>query len=329
MSDVLLAVEDLHVRFNTYAGQVHAVNGMTFEVRRNEIFGLVGESGCGKSVTSLAILNMIPAGGEIPHGRILFDGSDLLKMNNSQLKEVRGRRIAMIFQDPSTSLNPVFTVGNQTVRVISEHMKLPADKARKRALEMYEAVALPDPERIFRSYPHELSGGMQQRVMIAMALACGAELLIADEPTTALDVTIQAQILALLSDLRREQNISILLITHNLGVVAETCDRVGVAYAGTIVEIGNTEDVLFHTQHPYTQGLLGALPRPATRKRALQSIPGSVPDGLTAHSGCPFAPRCLQVMDICSTSMPPLIVPAGIEAGHAAACYLYAQEENR
>ena len=327
MNNVLLAVENLHVHFNTYAGKVHAVNGMIFDVRRSEIFGLVGESGCGKSVTGLAILNMIPQGGEIVRGRILLDGSDMLKMNRNQLQEVRGRRISMIFQDPSTSLNPVFTVGSQTVRVISEHMKLPSDQARRRALEMYEAVALPDPERIFRAYPHELSGGMQQRVMIAMALACGAELLIADEPTTALDVTIQAQILALLADLRREQNISILLITHNLGVVAETCDRVGVAYAGTIVEIGKTEDVLFRSQHPYTQGLLGALPRPSTRKRALQSIPGSVPDGLTPPAGCPFAPRCPHVMEDCQSAMPPLIPLEASGAGHAAACYLYLQEE--
>jgi oligopeptide/dipeptide ABC transporter ATP-binding protein len=329
MSEALLSVQDLHVHFNTYAGKVHAVNGMSFDVRRSEIFGLVGESGCGKSVTSLAILNMIPQGGEIAQGRILLDGSDILKMSKNQLQEVRGRRVSMIFQDPSTSLNPVFTVGNQTMRVISEHMMLPPDQAHKRTLEMYEAVALPDPERIFRSYPHELSGGMQQRVMIAMALACGAELLIADEPTTALDVTIQAQILALLTDLRHEQNISILLITHNLGVVAETCDRVGVAYAGTIVEIGKTEDVLFRTQHPYTQGLLGALPRPSTRKRSLQSIPGSVPDGLTQLAGCPFAPRCPEVMDVCQGSMPILISLEEAGAEHAAACYLYAQEETR
>ncbi len=329
MSDVLLSVKDLHVYFNTYAGKVHAVNGMTFDIRRSEIFGLVGESGCGKSVTSLAILNMIPQGGEIAQGRILLDGSDVLKMNKNQLQEVRGRRISIIFQDPSASLNPVFTVGSQTVRVINEHMKLPSDQAHRRALEMYYAVALPDPERIFRAYPHELSGGMQQRVMIAMALACGAELLIADEPTTALDVTIQAQILALLTDLRREQNISILLITHNLGVVAETCDRVGVAYAGTIVEIGKTEDVLFRTQHPYTQGLLGALPRPSTRKHALQSIPGSVPDGLTQHAGCPFAPRCPSVMEVCQRTMPPLVPLEAAGPGHAAACYLYAPEEAR
>ena len=329
MSEILLSVEDLHVHFTTYAGKVHAVNGMTFDVRRSEIFGLVGESGCGKSVTSLAILNMIPQGGKIAQGKILLGDSNILKMDKNQLQEVRGRRISMIFQDPSTSLNPVFTVGSQTVRVISEHMKLLSDQAHRRALEMYDAVALPDPERIFRAYPHELSGGMQQRVMIAMALACGAELLIADEPTTALDVTIQAQILALLTDLRREQSISILLITHNLGVVAETCDRVGVAYAGTIVEIGETDDVLFRTQHPYTQGLLGALPRPSTRKHALQSIPGNVPDGLTPPTGCPFAPRCPHVMEDCLISMPPLVPleAAGVE--HAAACYLYLQEEAR
>jgi oligopeptide/dipeptide ABC transporter ATP-binding protein len=197
---------------------------------------------------------------------------------------------------------------------------------------MYEAVALPDPQRIYRTYPHQLSGGMQQRVMIAMALACGADLLIADEPTTALDVTIQAQILALLNDLRREQNISILLITHNLGVVAETCDRVGVAYAGSVVEMGNTQDVIFHTQHPYTQGLLAALPRPSTRKRMLQSIPGSVPDGLTPIIGCPFSSRCPHTMQICRNEMPTLLPASGSHAEqvagerHMVSCHLYSAE---
>jgi oligopeptide/dipeptide ABC transporter ATP-binding protein len=302
---------------------------MTFSVRRNEIFGLVGESGCGKSVTGMAILNIIPRGGEVTSGNIRLDGQDILKMKEKEMGEIRGRRAAMIFQDPSAALNPVFTVGSQTVRNIRHHLFLSADQARKRALDMYAAVSLPDPERIFQAYPHELSGGMQQRVMIAMALACGAQLLIADEPTTALDVTIQAQILALMTDLCKTQNISILLITHNLGVVAETCDRVGVAYAGRIVEIGESKDVLYHPRHPYTQGLLAALPKPTSHKSQLQSIPGSVPDGLTLLKGCPFAERCPAVMAICRTEMPELIALGGERGIHQAACYLYDREAAR
>lgn len=326
MNDVLLSVENLYIRFRTYAGLVHAVNGMTFNVQRGEIFGLVGESGCGKSVTGLAILNLIPHGGEVTQGKILLDGENILEKKESEMVGIRGRRIAMIFQDPSTSLNPVFTVGNQIVRTIHYHLPVTNEQARQRTLEMLQAVALPDPDRIFRSYPHELSGGMQQRVMIALALACGAQLLIADEPTTALDVTIQTQILALMTDLRKTQNISILLITHNLGVVAETCDRVGVAYAGRIVEIGKTDEVLFQTKHPYTRGLLGALPGLSNRKSMLQSIPGSVPDGLAPLSGCPFFSRCPSAMEVCQGNMPPLIPLGTPGSHHQAACYLYQAE---
>jgi len=320
MNDSILTVEDLHIHFQTYAGLVHAVNGMTFDVRRGEMFGLVGESGCGKSVTGMAILNMIPRGGKVLKGRILFEGQDVLIRREEQKQDIRGKRIAIIFQDPSASLNPVFTVGNQTVRVIRQHMPISTAKARQRALEMFDAVALPDPERIFHAYPHELSGGMQQRIMISMALACGAELLIADEPTTALDVTIQAQILALMSDLRQNQNISILLITHNLGVVAETCVRIGVAYAGMIVETGKTNDVLFHTQHPYTRGLLAALPGLSNRKGSLQSIPGSVPDGLTPLKGCPFYSRCPSAMSVCQQQIPPMVDIEDAGEEHRAAC---------
>jgi peptide/nickel transport system ATP-binding protein len=326
MSESILSVEDLTIRFRTYAGLVHAVNGMTFDVRKGEMFGLVGESGCGKSVTGIAILNLIPHGGEVVKGRILFEGQDVLAKSQDQMGDIRGKRIAMIFQDPSASLNPVFTVGNQTVRVVRQHLKVSLQEARQRTLEMFAAVALPDPEQIFRSYPHELSGGMQQRIMISMALASGAELLIADEPTTALDVTIQAQILALMADLRRTQNISVLLITHNLGVVAETCDRVAVAYAGTVVEMGQTSDVLFNTRHPYTRGLLAALPGLSNRKSSLQSIPGSVPDGLTTFHGCPFYPRCPSAMDICQAEKPAMLEIAEAGESHRAACYLYQPE---
>jgi oligopeptide/dipeptide ABC transporter ATP-binding protein len=326
VNEIILSVEDLYIRFRTYAGLVHAVNGMTFDVRKGEMFGLVGESGCGKSVTGMAILNMIQHGGEVMKGRILFEGQDVLAKSQDQMGEIRGKRIAMIFQDPSASLNPVFSVGNQTMRVVRQHLPVSAEEARQRTLEMFDAVALPDPERIFRAYPHELSGGMQQRIMIGMTLASGAELLIADEPTTALDVTIQAQILALMADLRRTQNISILLITHNLGVVSETCDRVAVAYAGMVVEMGETGDVLFRTQHPYTRGLLAALPGLSNRKSSLQSIPGNVPDGLTPFEGCPFYLRCPSAMDICAKDRPGMLEVREAGDGHHVACYLYQPE---
>jgi len=307
MNEVLLSVEDLHVRFRTYAGVVHAVNGMTFDVRQGEMFGLVGESGCGKTVTGFAVLRMVPYPGEIVRGRISFRGEDLLQKSEAEMQSVRGGRIAMIFQDPSASLNPVFSIGNQVMRVIRRHVSVGQEEARQRALEMFEAVGLPDPSGILRAYPHELSGGMQQRAMIALALSSGAELLIADEPTTALDVTIQAQILALLTELREKQGVSILLITHDLAVVAETCDRVGVAYAGDIVEMGQVDDVLQRMKHPYTQGLLAALPCPTHRGRSLQSIEGSVPDGLYLPPGCSFHPRCPHAMDICRMEKPPLL----------------------
>lgn len=321
MNDALLSVEDLHVRFRTYAGVVHAVNGMTFKVREGEIFGLVGESGCGKSVTGFAVLRMVPHPGEIVRGRIIFRGEDLLQKRQAEMQDIRGGRIAMIFQDPSASLNPVFSIGNQVTRVIRQHLSADQAQARQVALQMFDAVGLPDPARVFRAYSHELSGGMQQRVMIAMALSSGAELLIADEPTTALDVTIQAQILALLTRLRETQGVSILLITHDLGVVAETCDRVGVAYAGDIVEMGQVDEVLHRMKHPYTQGLLAALPRPAHRGQSLQSIEGSVPDGILLPPGCPFHSRCPEAMDVCRLEKPPLFGVGPKE--HVAACYLY------
>jgi oligopeptide/dipeptide ABC transporter ATP-binding protein len=325
MNDTLLSVEDLHVRFKTYAGVVQAVNGITFDVRYGEIFGLVGESGCGKSMTGFSILRMVPHPGEIVRGCITFAGEDLLQKNKAAMQDIRGGRISMIFQDPSASLNPVFSIGNQATRVIRQHLRVGEDEARRVALKMFQDVGLPDPARVLGTYPHELSGGMKQRVMIAMALSTGAELLIADEPTTALDVTIQAQILALFSELREKLGVSILLITHDLGVVAETCDRVGVAYAGSMVEMGQAEDVLYRMKHPYTRGLLGALPRPTQRGQPLESISGSVPDGIHLPTGCPFHPRCPQVMDICSVEKPPLF-SVGTEE-HVAACYLYEQED--
>ncbi len=324
MAEPILSIEALHVHFDTYAGRVHAVNGMSFDIQPGEVFGLVGESGCGKSVTGLAILREVPSPGRIVSGRIFFHGQDMLQKSEAEMQDIRGGRIAMVFQDPTASLNPVFTVGNQTTRLIRLHTGASKQQAKESALAMYGEVGLPDPQRIFKAYPHELSGGMQQRVMIAMALSCGAELLIADEPTTALDVTIQAQILDLLAALREKEGLSILLITHDLGVVSETCDRVGVAYAGQIVEIGHVDDVLYRPKHPYTQGLLAALPDMA-QGQALQVIKGTVPDGLRLVPGCAFHPRCPEVMEICQSQRP--LCTDVAEQGHQVFCYLYESQE--
>lgn len=322
MMEPLVSVRDLRVQFRTYAGVIHAVNGISFDLYPGEILGLVGETGCGKSVTGLSLLRLVPPPGEIVGGQILFRGQDLLTLPPPQVRTLRGGKIAMIFQDPAAALNPVFTVGEQMELVIRRHRQMSRAAARRQAVEVLRSVGMPAPERILMAYPHELSGGMQQRVMIAMALSCGAEVLVADEPTTALDVTIQAQILDLLVGLTRERRISVLLITHNLGVVAETCDRMAVLYAGRIVEMGPTETVLRAVKHPYTQGLLAAIPRPENRGRPLSAIPGSVPGGLETLPGCPFHPRCGLARDLCQEVCPPLL-PVG--EGHWVACHLYAR----
>jgi peptide/nickel transport system ATP-binding protein len=319
-AEVLISVENLRVQFRTYAGIVHAVNGVTFDIRRGEMFGLVGETGCGKSVTGLSLLRLVPPPGEITAGRIVFHGEDLLSKSEAEMGRIRGRRIAMVFQDPAASLNPVFSVGDQIVGIIRHHQAVGRDGARQRAIEMFDAVGLPEPERMLQAYPYELSGGMQQRVMIAMALSSGAELLIADEPTTSLDVTIQAQILALLVKLRKTRGLSILLITHNLGVVAETCDRVGVLYAGNLVEVGQTANVFQVMKHPYTRALLAAIPRPGSHGQPLLAIPGLVPTGLERIPGCAFHSRCLLAMNICQKEKPPLLT---VGEEHTAACHLY------
>ena len=323
MSQALLSIENLSVRFKTYAGTIHAVNGMTFDVRPGEIFGLVGESGCGKSVTGLAVVRTLPGSGRISGGRILFHGEDLAAKSEAEMQAIRGRRIAMVFQDPTASLNPVFTIGQQIDHIIRHHTGADHESAHRKALEWFDAVALPDPQAVYDTYPHRLSGGMQQRVMIAMALCSGAELLIADEPTTALDVTIQAQILELLVKLRDQQGISILLITHNLGVVAETCERVAVAYAGQIVETGPTPAVLARRLHPYTGGLLAALPTSAQKGQSLQPIAGQVPDGLQPFAGCPFHPRCGKALPVCA-QVNPALLPVE-HADHLTACHLYTE----
>jgi oligopeptide/dipeptide ABC transporter ATP-binding protein len=316
----LVSIENLHVRFRTYAGVVHAVNGVTFDIRRGETFGLVGETGCGKTVTGLALLRLVPPPGEIVAGRITFDGRDILSLSEQEMQDIRGAGISMIFQDPAASLNPVFTVGEQIEMVIRQHQPVTGRVARQRTLEMLEAVGLPDPSQILRAYPHELSGGMQQRVMIALALASNASLLIADEPTTSLDVTIQAQILTLLTQLKERRGLSVLLITHNLGVVAETCDRVAVLYVGHVVEKGRTRDIFKEMKHPYTQGLLAAIPRPGSHGQPLQAISGSVPSGLAVFPGCSFEPRCSFAMEVCRQAPPPLVC---VGEEHYVACYRF------
>lgn len=317
--DALLEVHDLRLEFRTSRGVHQALLGVSFEVENGEIFGLVGETGCGKTVTGLSILRLLPRSARIPGGQVLFDGSDLLQLSKKEMEGVRGGEIAMIFQDPSSSLNPVFSIGSQIERVIRQHLPMSSNEARQHAAEMLEAVGLPDVKRILASYPHQLSGGMQQRVMIAMALSCRPRLLIADEPTTALDVTIQAQILRLLRDLQGKMDFSVILITHNLGVVAQTCDRLAVLYAGSVVESGTARDLFDHPQHPYTRGLMNAIPKPGSRGKKMQAIQGTVPTNPGAVVGCAFAPRCEFAFERCTREAPSLF---DLEGDHKSACFL-------
>jgi oligopeptide/dipeptide ABC transporter ATP-binding protein len=315
----LLTVSNLQLEFKTARGILKALNNITFDVRPREVFGLVGETGCGKTVTGLSILRLLPKSARLTNGSILFNDKDLLKASMKEMEVLRGNDIAMIFQDPSSSLNPVFTVGSQMERVIRQHTKMNARDAKSRAAEMLNKVGLPDVQRMLAAYPHQLSGGQQQRVMIAMALSCNPRLLIADEPTTALDVTIQAQILRLLRDLQEQFEFSVILITHNLGVVAQTCDRLAVLYAGRVAEIGSTQDIFNNPQHPYTRGLMNAIPRPGSRGKKMAAIPGTVPSNPGAIIGCPFAPRCEHVFERCKIETP---TPFDFSAGHQAACFL-------
>jgi peptide/nickel transport system ATP-binding protein len=323
-SEPILSIRDLRLSFKTSRGELDALVGVSLDVRRGEMFGIVGETGCGKTVVGLSVLRLLPSSATITKGSIVFDGADLLKLSTRQTEDLRGSRIAMIFQDPSTSLNPVFTVGTQIIRVIRQHTSMSAEEARDRAGELLESVGLADVTRILDTYPHQLSGGMQQRVMIAMALSCSPALLIADEPTTSLDVTIQAQFLELLRMLQQELGLSIIFITHNLGIVAELCDRVAVLYAGRVVEHGTTQEIYTNPRHPYTQGLIGAIPRPDIRGSQLAAIPGSVPANPGKVRGCAFAPRCPHVYERCRTEIPPEFA---IDIDHYSACFLNDPED--
>lgn len=352
-SKALLEIRDLRVNFTTYAGLVKVLNGINLKLYEGEIFGLVGESGCGKSVTALTVAGLLPENSKIMSGEILFDEGDLLKESKGELRELRARKIAMIFQDPMTFLNPVLTIGTQVVEALDVRFgkeisqgKLPpgvsppVDEAtgepkkmggreKKRMLwqmgvDVLKKVRLPDPERLMKSYPHELSGGMRQRAMIAMALARNPDMLIADEITTALDVTIQAQILELLRILRHEFSSTILVITHDLGVVAEVCDRIGVMYAGDVVEVAPVDGLFAKPLHPYTQGLLHAIPIVTGSNERLESVSGSVPDLIKPPPACRFNPRCPKAWDLCSKVKPELVE---VEEGHMVACHLYGKEK--
>lgn len=304
----ILKVENLKIYFDTYRGIVKAVDRVIFEINKGEIFGLVGETGCGKSTTALAIMRLIPWPGKIVDGEILFKGEDLLTKSEEKIRTIRGRRISMIFQEPTKSLNPVFTVGDQIVEAIIANQSVTSDEADQKAQKIMKDVGLADPERIAKQYPHELSGGMAQRIMIAMAFVSTPDLLIADEPTTALDVTIQAQILELMEELAQKFHTSVLLITHNLGVVAETCDRVAVMYAGNIVETANVEAIYGEPMHPYTKSLIRAVPIfGTTRRKLLETIPGTVPSLINPPSGCRFHPRCKLAKKICREKEPTVI----------------------
>jgi len=320
----LLEVRGLKTYFFTEAGVVKAVDGVDFYVNRGEVLGLVGESGCGKSVTAFSIMRLVGVPGKVVAGEVLFDGDDLLKVNDAQIRRVRGNKITMIFQQPTSCLNPVFKVGDQISEVLEVHQTLGKEAGRTRAVELLRLVGIPEPEKRIDSYPHEMSGGMAQRVMIAMALACMPEMLIADEPTTALDVTIQAQILDLLRNLQTETGTAIILITHDLGIVAEMCERVAVMYAGRIVEEADVETLFGQPKHPYTVGLLGSVPVLGVVKDKLDVIPGSVPNLINLPPGCEFAPRCRSRvennLEICTQQEPEL---RNIQPRHQVRCWLY------
>jgi len=320
MSKPLLVVDDLRVVFPTPRGEVRAVWGVNFEVNEGQIFGIVGESGCGKTATGRAILRLVPPPGKITGGRILFHGEDLVQKSEQEIRKLRGRCIAMVFQDPAAALNPLFTIGQQLIGIMKRHRVATVKALRHRAVQLLGDLGLPRPADLLDYYPHHLSGGMQQRAMIAMALSAEPDLIIADEPTSSLDVTIQSQILDLLIKLQKERGVTVIFITHDLGVVAETCEEVAIFYLGRIVERGTAHDIFHRTKHPYTKGLLAALPNAQTLGHALKVIPGSVPTNLEPIPGCAFASRCEHVMDDCTHEAPPVIQ---FSDSHFTACRLY------
>ncbi len=323
----LLNIKNLKTHFYSAGKTVRALDGVSFAIQEGQTFGLVGETGCGKSVTALSILRLIPyPPGKIVEGEIHFRRRNLLDLSEDDMRTIRGKEISMIFQEPMTSLNPVFRIGDQMTEVIMLHQGLNNSQALGKAREMLERVHIPDPHRVIKQFPHQLSGGMRQRVMIAMELSCHPFLLIADEPTTALDVTIQAQILRLIKEMKKEFRTSILLITHDLGVIAEMCDRVAVMYAGNIVEQANVEEIFEDPKHPYTQGLWGAIPRIDQEREVLSVIPGIVPDMSQPPPGCKFHTRCSLRFDPCDRAVPPLFQ---ISPGHHVSCYLYGEGRNR
>ena len=323
--DEILQVNGLKTSFLNSNGETQAVRGVSFTVHKGEALGIVGESGSGKSVTSMSILQLLASTGRIREGEVLFEGKDLTKATRKEMREIRGGKIAMIFQDPMSSLNPLIRVGKQVEEMIAIHQpSLSKEERRKRVLELFEMVRIPEPEKRYKSFPHEFSGGMRQRVMIAMALACNPEILIADEPTTALDVTIQDQILKLLRSLQEEMGMSIIFITHDLGVVAELCSRVLVMYGGMVMEEALIDDIFHRPRHPYTMGLLASIPNiKQDKSQRLTPIPGSPPDMTNPPAGCPFAPRCPYARQICLEQMPPY---TQLDPTHRSMCWLLTPE---
>jgi oligopeptide/dipeptide ABC transporter ATP-binding protein len=320
MADPVLQLEDLSVRFHLKRGQLTAVDGVTFTVHRSETFGLVGESGSGKTVTARSVMRLIPVPpGEIVHGRILFEGHNILQHSDQEMRELRGKHMAMVFQEPMSALNPVFTVGHQIADALRTNLGMRKKEAKERVLELMQLVGIPSPASRYNNYVHEFSGGMRQRVMLAMALSCNPTFLIADEPTTALDVTIQATILELIRSMIERLNMSLIFITHNLGVVAHTCDTIGVMYASHLVELASKDELFANPLHPYTVGLLNSIPRLDTQTKYLTPITGSVCNMLAPPQGCKFHPRCAHAMDICTQEVPCL---REVAPGHFMACHL-------
>ena len=325
MSEKLLDIQDEHLSFFTPAGEVKALNGVSFAMNQGDVLGIVGESGSGKSVTAYSIMGLTAYPGKLVSGTIRFNGHEVEKMTEGQFRKMRGNEVSIIFQDPMTSLNPVYTIGDQIMEVITLHTDKNRQQARARAQELLELVGINEPEKRLKQYPHELSGGMRQRVMIAIALACEPKLLIADEPTTALDVTIQAQILELMQDLRKKLGMSIIMITHDLGVVASMCEKIAVMYAGHIVEYGSTDDIFYAPSHEYTKGLINSIPKlNAEEKERLVPIEGQPVDMLNPPAGCPFAPRCASCMKVCLREMPPR---TDLSESHYTHCWLRQKEQ--